>query len=174
MTAAKSIVLVNTGDGKGKTSAAMGVMARSWARGWKVVVVQFIKGEGWKVGEQKVAEELGIEWHALGDGFTWESTDLDETAAIGAAAWQVAKEKLADGSYDMVILDEFTYAVTYGWVELDDVVESINGRSPTTNVVITGRNAHPAIIDLAHTVTEMRMVKHAYEQGIMARKGIEY
>ena len=112
----ESIVLLNTGDGKGKSSAAFGVMGRGWARGWRVGVVQFVKGGKWKTGERKLADHLAIEWHTLGDGFTWESTDLDETAAKGRHAWDVARQKLASGDYDLLILDELTYAVTYGWV----------------------------------------------------------
>jgi cob(I)alamin adenosyltransferase len=149
-------------------------MGRAWARGWKVGVVQFVKGGKWKVGERKLAEHLDIDWQVLGDGFTWESTDLDETAAKGRHAWQVAKAKLASGEYDMLILDELTYAVTYGWVPVGDVVAGVLNRDPKTNVVITGRDAAPELIEIADTVTEMRMVKHAYERGIKARKGIEY
>jgi cob(I)alamin adenosyltransferase len=170
----QSLVLVNTGHGKGKSSAAFGVMGRAWARGWKVSVVQFVKGGKWKVGERKLADHLGIEWQILGDGFTWESTDLDETAAKGRHAWEVARAKLASGEFDMLILDELTYAVTYGWVPVEEVVAGVMQRSPKTNVVITGRDAAPEIIEIADTVTEMRMVKHAYEKGIKARKGIEY
>jgi cob(I)alamin adenosyltransferase len=169
-----SLVLVNTGHGKGKSSAAFGVMGRAWARGWKVSVVQFVKGGKWKVGERKLADHLGIEWQILGDGFTWESTDLDETAAKGRHAWEVARGKLASGEYDMVILDELTYAVTYGWVPVGDVVEAVVNRAPKTNVVITGRDAAPELLEIADTATEMRQIKHAYEKGITARKGIEY
>ena len=129
---ADSIVIVNTGDGKGKSSAAFGVMGRAWARGWRVVVVQFVKSGTWQVGEKKLAGHLDIEWHAMGDGFTWESTDLDETIAKGRAAWQLAKEKLASGEYDLVILDEVTYAVSYGWVDVADVVHAISNRAATT------------------------------------------
>lgn len=172
--ARRSIVLVNTGDGKGKTSAAMGVMGRAWARGWRVAVVQFLKSGDWKVGERKLADHLGIEWHELGDGFTWESTDLDETAAKGRHAWEVARQKLASGDYDLLILDEFTYTMTFGWVDVADAVAAIAGRAPRTNVVVTGRGAPDELVALADTVTEMRPVKHAYEQGIKAMKGIEY
>jgi cob(I)alamin adenosyltransferase len=174
MTRADSIVLVNTGHGKGKSSAAFGVMGRGWARGWRVGVVQFIKSGKWKTGERKLADHLGIEWHTLGDGFTWESTDLDETAAKGRHAWDVAAAKLASGHFDLLILDELTYAVKYGWVEVDAVVKGITGRAPHTNVVITGRDAPDELVELADTVTEMRKVKHAYDQGIKAKKGIEY
>ncbi len=174
MARAESIILVNTGHGKGKSSAAFGVMGRGWARGWTVGVVQFIKSGKWKVGEKKLADHLGIEWHTLGDGFTWESTDLDETAAKGRHAWSVAAEKLASGKYDMLIFDELTYAVKYGWVPVEDVVVALTGRSPKTNVIITGRDCPEEIIAIADTVTEMRKIKHAYEQGIGAKKGIEY
>jgi cob(I)alamin adenosyltransferase len=170
----ESIVLVNTGHGKGKSSAAFGVMVRGWARGWRVAVVQFVKGGKWKTGERKLADHLGIEWHTLGDGFTWESTDLDETAATGRHAWEVARQKLASGDYDLLILDELTYAVNYGWVPVGDVVAGIVGRHPRTNVVVTGRDAPAELVEVADTVTEMRKVKHAYDRGIKAKKGIEY
>lgn len=174
MARAASLVLLNTGQGKGKSSAAFGVMGRGWARGWRVGVVQFVKGGKWKTGERKLADHLGVEWHTLGDGFTWESTDLDETAARGRHAWEVAAAKLASGDYDLLILDELTYAVTYGWVPVEVVVAAIRQRAPKTNVVVTGRNAAPELIEVADTVTEMTKVKHAYDQGITAMKGIEY
>ncbi len=172
--ARQSIVLINTGDGKGKSSAAFGVMVRGWARGWTVGVVQFVKGGKWKVGERKLAEELDIDWQVLGDGFTWESTDMDETIAKGRHAWSVAAEKLASGEYDLLILDELTYSVKYGWVEVADVVEAVVNRAERTNVIITGRNAPQELIDIADTVTEMTKVKHAYDKGIKAMKGIEF
>jgi cob(I)alamin adenosyltransferase len=174
MAAAPSRVLVNTGHGKGKSSAAFGVMARGWARGWKVGVVQFVKGGKWKTGERKLADELGIEWHTLGDGFTWESTDLDRTAELGREAWALADEKLASGDYDLLILDELTYVAKYGWVPARDIADGIRNRAPKTNVVVTGRDAADEIIEVADTVTEMRKIKHAMDQGIEARKGIEY
>src|SRR5580700_5431582 len=142
-----SIVLLNTGHGKGKSSAAFGVMGRGWARGWTVGVVQFVKGGKWKTGERKLADHLGIEWHTLGDGFTWESTDLDETAAKGRHAWSVAETMLASGSFDLLILDEITYAVKYGWVPASDVAQGVRARAPKTSVVMTGRAAAPELID---------------------------
>ena len=174
MPRAESIVLVNTGHGKGKSSAAFGVMGRAWARGWRVGVVQFIKSGKWKTGERKLADHLGVEWHTLGDGFTWESTDLDETAAKGRHAWDVAQAKLSSGDYDLLILDELTYAVKYGWVDVSAVVDGVRNRASHTNVVITGRDAPEELVEVADTVTEMRKVKHAYDQGIKAKKGIEY
>ena len=172
--ARQSIVLINTGHGKGKSSAAFGVMGRGWARGWTVGVVQFVKGGRWKVGERKLADHLGVEWQTLGDGFTWESTDMDETIAKGRHAWSVAAEKLAGGDYDLLILDELTYALKYGWVDTGAVVDAVRGRHPRTNVVITGRDAPAELIDVADTVTEMVKVKHAYDRGIRAIKGIEF
>ena len=170
----RSVVVVNTGDGKGKSSSAFGVMGRAWARGWRVAVVQFIKADGWNTGEKKLADHLGVEWHTLGDGFTWESTDLDETAAKGRHAWTVAEEKLRSGDYQLVLLDELTYAVTFGWIDVDDVVTALRDRAPGTNVVVTGRDAPDEIVGIADTVTEMRKVKHAFDAGIKAIKGIEY
>jgi cob(I)alamin adenosyltransferase len=169
-----SVVVVNTGDGKGKSSSAFGVMGRGWARGWRVAVVQFIKADGWNTGEKKLADHLGIEWHTLGDGFTWESTDLDETAAKGRHAWTVAKAMLASGDYQLLVLDELTYAITFGWIDGDDVVTRLRDRAAGTNVVVTGRDAPASLVEIADTVTEMRMVKHAYDAGIKAIKGIEY
>lgn len=170
----ESLVLINTGHGKGKSSAAFGVMARGWARGWRVGVVQFLKSGKWKTGEEKLADHLGIEWHALGDGWTWTSTDLDETASKAKHAWHVARERLASGDYDLLILDEITYTVTFGWIPVEEVVEAITHRATRTNVVMTGRDAADELVAIADTVTEMRKVKHAYDQGIKAKKGIEF
>jgi len=174
MTRAQSLVLVNTGHGKGKSSAAFGVMVRGWARGWNVGVVQFVKGGKWKTGERKLAEKLEIEWHTLGDGFTWESGDLEHTAQLGRDAWEVVTEKLASGDYDLLVLDELTYPIKYGWVPVDDVVKAIRERAPKTSVIVTGRDAPDELIEIADTVTEMRKVKHAYDEGISAMKGIEF
>ncbi len=173
MTRVDSRVLINTGDGKGKSSAAFGVMTRSWARGWKIVVIQFIKGGKYKTGERKLADHLKIEWHTMGDGFTWESKDLAKTEELGVLAWQTAKEKLTS-DYNLVILDELTYICKFGWVKPDEVAESITARYPKTNVIITGRNAPRELIDIADTVTEMKKIKHAFDNEIPAMKGIEF
>ncbi|MGC8471552.1 MAG: cob(I)yrinic acid a,c-diamide adenosyltransferase [Acidimicrobiales bacterium] len=169
-----SRLLVNTGQGKGKSSAAFGVMGRAWARGWTVGVVQFVKSDKWQVGERKLAAHLGIDWHTLGDGFTWESEDLGATEARGRHAWGVAAEMISSGRYDLVILDEVTYIVTYGWVPVADVVAVLASRPERTNVIVTGRGAPEEVVALADTVTEMVKVKHAFDQHIRARKGIEY
>jgi cob(I)alamin adenosyltransferase len=167
-------VIVNTGDGKGKTTAAMGILVRSVARGWKVCVIQFIKSDDWKVGEEKVGKELGVEWWSLGDGFTWDSDDMDRSEALAREAWAAGKQKIASGDYDLVLLDEMTYPMNWGWIAIDDVVAAINSRPAHVNVIVTGRDAPKELIEVADTVTEMRNVKHAYEQGIAARKGIDF
>jgi cob(I)alamin adenosyltransferase len=174
MARADSLVLLNTGHGKGKSSAAFGVMVRGAMRGWNVGVIQFLKSGKWKTGEQKLAERLEIEWHALGDGWTWTSDDLDETASKAQHAWSLAREKLASGRYDLLILDEITYSAKYGWVPAAEIADGIRDRAPGTHVVLTGRDAAPELIEVADTVTEMVKVKHAFDQGIKAKKGIEF
>jgi cob(I)alamin adenosyltransferase len=169
----RSVVVLNTGDGKGKSSAAFGVMSRGWARGWRVGVVQFVKGGQWKTGERKLADHLGIEWQTLGDGFTWESKDMDETVAKGRHAWDVAKAKLVSGDYELLILDEITYVAKYGWVPAEEIAAGVRDRAERTNVVLTGRGAPAELVAVADTVTEMRKIKHAYDQDIKAMKGIE-
>lgn len=169
-----SLVLVNTGDGKGKSTAAFGTMLRAVARGWRVAVVQFLKSGDWKVGEQDVAERLGVDWFALGEGFTWDSDDLDHDKGVAADAWAKAKALVMSGEYRLVVLDEMTYPMTWGWIDTEEVVATIASRPERTNVIVTGRDAPAALIDLADTVTEMVEVKHAYQQGVAAKKGIDY
>ena len=165
-----SVVLVNTGDGKGKSSAAFGVMGRGCARGWRVG--RRAVHERRQVGrERKLVKHLGIECWTLGDGFTWESTDLDESAAKNRHAWDVAPPKIASGDYNLLILDELTYVVYYGWVWVDAVVAGITERWSKTNVVITGRDAPEEIFEAADTVTDMKVVKHAYERRHSRQEG---
>jgi len=171
---APSLVLVNTGNGKGKTSAAIGVAVRGHARGWPVGVVQFLKSGTWKTGEEKVCRELGIDWWAIGEGFTWDSEDLTEDQAVAQRAWEHARGLIQAGDHQLVLLDEVTYPINWGWIDGDDVTATITGRPQHVNVVCTGRNAPQALIDIADTVTEMNVVKHAYKQGIRAKKGIDY
>jgi cob(I)alamin adenosyltransferase len=168
------LFIINTGDGKGKSSSAFGVMLRAVARGWNVKVVQFIKSDKWNTGEKKMADQLGVEWVTGGDGFTWESDDMDATAKAAVDAWAIAKESLASGDYQLVILDEATYPVTFGWIDVDDVVTGITARASGTNVVLTGRDAHDKLVEAADTVTEMRKVKHAFDAGITAKKGLDF
>jgi cob(I)alamin adenosyltransferase len=171
---APSIVIVNTGDGKGKSSAAFGMMLRSLARGWKVAVVQFLKSGDWKVGEETLGRQLGADWFALGDGFTWDSKDLTEDQAMAAAAWAKGKALIEAGEHQLVILDEITYPMNWGWIGTDDVVATIRRRPPTVNVVATGRSAPPELVEVADTVTEMTNVKHAFDAGISAKRGLDY
>jgi cob(I)alamin adenosyltransferase len=171
---APSLVVVNTGDGKGKSSAAFGVMVRALARGWSVAVVQFIKSGDWKVGEEKLGRELGVDWHAFGDGFTWDSDDLAADRAHAAEGWAKAVEILDAGEHELVIFDELTYLSSFGWLDAAVIAEAIRQRPSHVNVVITGRDAAPELIEIADTVTEMREVKHAYKQGIRAKRGIDY
>ncbi len=169
-----SLVLVATGDGKGKTTAAMGTVLRAVARGWAVCVVQFIKSGKWQSGEAKILSGLGVDWHTMGDGFTWDSEDLEHSADMARSAWDLAKEKIATGRYRLVVLDEVTYPVNWGWIPGDEVRACIAGRPEGVNVFCTGRDAPAALIDLADTVSDVRKVKHAYEAGIMAAKGIDF
>jgi cob(I)alamin adenosyltransferase len=172
--AVPSIVIVNTGDGKGKSTAAFGTVIRAVARGWRAGVVQFIKSGDWRVGEEQVLSDLGVDWRSIGDGFSWDSEDLERSKGISREAWDVAKERLASGEYRLLVLDEITYPVNWGWIEEDEVVAAIRDRAEDTNVILTGRDASEALIELAHTVTRMEHVKHAYDQGILARRGIDY
>jgi len=171
---AESLVVVNTGDGKGKSSAAFGMMVRGVARGWNVAVVQFIKSGDWKVGEEKIGRQLGVDWHAFGDGFTWDSDDLTADRAHAAAGWQQAVGIIDAGEHQLVILDELTYLMNFNWLPVGDVVAAIAGRPSHVNIIITGRDAPAELVELADTVTEMREVKHAYRQGIRAMRGIDY
>lgn len=171
---APSIVIVNTGDGKGKSTAAFGTMIRAVARGWRVSVIQFLKSGDWKVGEEKIGRDLGVDWWAIGDGFTWDSTDMTESQAIAQEAWRFAADVIRSGDYDLVILDEITYPMNWGWIDSGEVIETIRTRPEKVNVIVTGRDAPEPLIELADTVTEMGKVKHAYDQGVMARRGLDF
>jgi cob(I)alamin adenosyltransferase len=171
---ARSVVIVNTGDGKGKSTAAMGVVMRAVARDWRVAVVQFIKSGRWKVGEEKIGRHLGVDWWAIGEGFSWDSDDLDVDRATAAAAWAAAAETIASGDYQLVVLDEVTYPINWGWIAGNEVAAAIAGRPAHVNIVATGRDAPPALVAVADTVTEMVNVRHAFDRGITARRGIDY
>jgi cob(I)alamin adenosyltransferase len=136
--------------------------------------VQFVKSGKWRVGEEKLGRQLGVDWHNVGDGFTWDSADLEHDKALAREGWQVAADLIAAGRHQLVILDELTYLCTWGWVDTAAVVAAIVDRPPTVNIVITGRDAPEAIVEVADTVTEMREVKHAYTSGIGAKRGIDY
>jgi cob(I)alamin adenosyltransferase len=171
---ARSLVLVHTGEGKGKSTAAMGVALRALARGWRVLVVQFVKSGDWRSGEQEMLQRLGVDWRAIGDGFSWDSDDLEASAGLAREAWSAAEAALAGGTHEVVVLDEVTYPMTWGWIDTDAVVATIAGRHERVSVVATGRDAPPTLIEVADTVTEMRNVKHAFEAGLVAKRGIDF
>jgi cob(I)alamin adenosyltransferase len=172
----KGLVIVNTGDGKGKTTAALGILMRAWGRHMRLGGIQFFKHENASFGELKAAERMGIELTPMGDGFTWTSRDLDETQAKAVHGWQVAQQKIAGGNYDIFLLDEFTYVMHYGWLDASEVVSWLAEHKPAMlHLIITGRYAPPELIDYADLVTEMMLVKHPFkEQGIRAQRGIEF
>ena len=172
----KGLVIVNTGHGKGKTTASLGVMTRAWGRKMKVGVIQFLKNENARFGEIKAAKKMEIDWISTGDGWTWTSADIDETEAKARHAWQIAQEKIIDGGYDLFILDEFTYLMHFGWLDTAAVIDWLRENKPAQlHLIITGRHAPQPLIDFADLVTEMRQIKHPLaEQGIRAQAGIEY
>ncbi len=170
----KGLVIVNTGRGKGKTTAAMGVLVRAWGRGMNVIMFQYIKHSTANFGEQRAAQKMGIEVRSIGDGFTWRSKDLDQSADLARAQWEDSKEAIASGKYDVIVLDEFTYPMHYGWIETSEVIEALKARPAMLHVIITGRNAPEALMEYADLVTEMNVVKHPYQQGIKAQPGIEF
>ncbi len=170
----KGLVIVNTGNGKGKTTAAMGVLFRAWGRGMKVVMLQFIKHTTANFGEQRAAQKIGVTVRAMGDGFTWRSQNLEQSADLARALWEDAKEVIAAGEYDVVILDEFTYPMHYGWIPVEDVVEVLGSRPEMQHVIITGRHAPDGLVEFADLVTEMNVIKHPYNSGIKAQPGIEF
>ena len=174
MRTARSLVLVNTGEGKGKSTAAFGVAMRARARSWPVAVVQFLKSDDWVTGEQLMAESLGIDFWSLGEGFTWDSADLGRDEAVAAEAWRHGRAVISAGNHRLVVLDEITYPVNWGWIEAAEVAEAIESRPREVSVVLTGRDAPDWMIDLADTVTEMGKVKHPYDSGVVAKKGIDF
>ena len=171
----KGLLIVNTGEGKGKTTAALGVLFRAWGRKLNVRMFQFIKHTGAQFGEQRAAKRLGIPIEALGDGFTWLSKDIERSAALAQEQWARCEEAILHGGEDVIILDEFTYPMHYGWIETADVIDTLRRRPPMLHVIITGRYAPDDLVEAADLVTEMRMIKHPYrDQGIKAQPGIEF
>lgn len=171
----KGLVIVNTGEGKGKTTAALGIILRSWGRGFRVCMIQFIKSATASTGEVKAAKKMDIEWHKTGDGFVWLSKDIDETTAHARHGWQLAQEKISSGAYDLVVLDEFTYPLIFGWLDTAEIVNWLStNKPPQMHLIITGRGAPQNLIDYADIVTEMKVVKHPYTRGIIAQPGVEY
>jgi cob(I)alamin adenosyltransferase len=168
------LFLVNTGEGKGKSTAAFGTALRAAGAGKRVCVIQFMKSDKWKTGEEKSGHVLGIEWWKLGDGFTWESKDLDRTEAVAREAWVAARRTIGSGDFDLVVLDEITYPLIWEWIDEAEVIEVIRDRPSHVNVIATGRHAPEALIEIADTVTEMVKRKHAFDAGVKALKGVDF
>lgn len=170
----QSLVIVNTGAGKGKTTAALGLLLRGWGQNMRVVMLQFLKAQTGNWGEVKAARKLGVEIIPLGDGFTWMSKDIEQDRALAQEGWQRCREAIESGAYDIVIMDELTYCFRFGWLDLEEVLAVLAQRPPNLHVVITGRDAPAPLIKFADLVTEMREVKHPYKSGVKAQKGIEF
>ena len=170
----KALTIVYTGNGKGKTTAALGMVLRAWGRGMEVVMLSFIKSETSNYGEERAAKKMGVELIPLGGGFTWLSKDIEKDKALAQKCWALCKEKIASGRYDIVILDEITYPINYGWLDIDDVIETLRSRSDDLHVVITGRDAPEKLIEYADLVTEMREIKHPFKEGIKAQPGVDF
>lgn len=173
----RGIIIVNTGNGKGKSTAAFGLALRAFGRthvhGKLVKIFQFMKVPSARFGEHRVFEQLGIPVEGLGDGFSWKSQDLEHSAQLARDGWQKCKAAILSGDYFLVVLDEITYPLIYGWMPLDDVLHTLKNRPKHVHVVLTGRDCPQEIIDLADTVTEMTMIKHAFDAGIPSQRGIE-
>ena len=171
----RPLLIVVTGDGKGKSTAAFGMLLRSWSRDYRCGVVQFVKSGKWKVGEQCAAEALGgIDWMKTGDGWSWISKDLTESAELARAGWGQVKRFIACERYEFLLLDEFTYPLKWGWVDVDEVVDVVVNRPGFQHVVVTGRDAPQALIDAADLVSEVTLVKHQLARGIRGQQGIEW
>ena len=173
--AKQGLVIVHTGDGKGKTTAALGILMRAWGRDMRLGGIQFFKHENANFGELRALARMGVELTPMGDGFTWTSRDLDETQAKALHGWEVAQQKIASGDYEIFLLDEFTYVMTFGWLDAGVVVEWLRAnKPPRLHLIITGRDAPAELIEFADLVTEMREIKHPYAEGISAQRGIEF
>jgi len=169
----KGLLLVLTGNGKGKSSSAFGMVARALGHGMKVGVCQFIKARTDTGEEAFFSSHVNCDWHVLGDGFTWDTQDRTQDIATSEKGWEVAKSMLTDPSYDLVVLDELTYLLSYKYLDADDVLDDIQNKPTAQHVVITGRAAIDELVDMADTVSEIEDVKHAYRDGIQAQKGID-
>jgi cob(I)alamin adenosyltransferase len=183
----RQLLMVHTGDGKGKSTAAFGLAIRGWNQGWNIGVFQFVKSAKWRIGEQTVLERLGelhretgeggpVEWHKMGAGWSWsrKAGEDEDHAAEAAEGWAEIKRRLAEETHDLLVLDEFTYPMQWGWVDVDDVVETLANRPGRQHVVVTGRRADPRLVEVADLVTEMTKVKHPMDVGQKGQRGIEW
>ncbi len=171
----KGLTIVYTGNGKGKTTAALGLLMRAWGQDMRVVMLQFMKSKTGKWGEIRAAQRMGVEIIPLGQGFTWTSEDLAHDRALALECWQLCRERIESGNYDIVIMDEITYTLKYGWLDIEEVLTTLRNRNSQLHVVLTGRDAPETLIEYADLVTEMREIKHPYKtQGILAQKGLDF
>ena len=177
------LIMVHTGDGKGKSTAAFGLALRGWNQGWSIGVFQFVKSAKWRIGEQSALETLSesaqggtIEWHKMGSGWSWsrKAGDDDDHAAAAAEGWAEIKRRLADQTHGLYVLDEFTYPLNWGWIDVDDVIDTLTSRPGHQHVIITGRRADPRLIEIAQLVTEMTKIKHPFDEGQKGQRGIEW
>ncbi|MEU3557413.1 cob(I)yrinic acid a,c-diamide adenosyltransferase [Streptomyces fragilis] len=183
----KPLLVVHTGDGKGKSTAAFGLALRGWNQGWNIGVFQFVKSAKWRIGEQTVLERLGrlheetgeggpVEWHKMGSGWSWtrKHGDSEDHAAAAVEGWAEIKRRLAEQTHDLLVLDEFTYPLAWGWIDVEDVVTALRERPGRQHVIITGRRAAPQLLEAADLVTEMTKVKHPMDAGQKGQRGIEW
>ena len=177
----RPLVIVHTGTGKGKSTAAFGLALRAWNQGWPVGVFQFVKSAKWRVGEETALRELGasaaggsVAWHKMGDGWSWIQRDTADHAERAAEGWAQIRRDLAAETYRLYVLDEFTYPITWGWVDVEEVIAVLADRPGQQHVVITGRGVHPRLVETADLVTEMTKVKHPMDAGQKGQKGIEW
>ena len=169
----RGLILVNTGNGKGKSTAAFGLALRAHGRGKAVRIFQFMKVPTARFGEHRMFEQLGIPIEGLGDGFSWKSRDLETSAELARAGWERAREEILSGKNFLVVLDEITYPIIYGWLPIEQVIATLQERPRDVHVCLTGRRCPQEIIDIADTVTEMQLIKHAFQAGVPAQRGIE-
>ncbi|EIZ9930401.1 cob(I)yrinic acid a,c-diamide adenosyltransferase [Vibrio parahaemolyticus] len=169
----KGLLLIITGNGKGKSTSGFGTIARAVGHGLKCSVAQYIKGT-WDNGERNLLEKLGVEFQVMATGFTWETQNKTADTEAAQLVWKECKRMLQDDSIDVILFDELTYMVSYGYIDLDEVVEALNNRPKMQSVVITGRGAHRTLIEMADTVSEVKNVKHAFESGVKALKGVDW
>jgi cob(I)alamin adenosyltransferase len=177
----RPLVVVHTGPGKGKSTAAFGLALRAWNQGWPIAVYQFVKSAKWRVGEENALTTLGasgsggtVSWHKMGEGWSWIQRNTDDHAERAAEGWAQIQRDLAAQAHRLYVLDEFTYPIKWGWVDGDEVISVLAGRPGRQHVVITGRDAHPKLLAFADLVTEMTKVKHPMDAGQKGQKGIEW
>ena len=183
----RPLLIVHTGNGKGKSTAAFGLALRGWNQGWNLGVFQFVKSTKWRIGEQTVLERLGelhdetgiggpIEWHKMGSGWSWSRKEgaAEDHEADAREGWAEIKRRIAAETHQLLVLDEFTYPIKWGWIDIDDVIETFANRPGHQHIIVTGRNADPKLIELADLVTEMTHIKHPFDNGQKGQRGIEW